>query len=58
MEFHPVRVVGTFDHSKELYVGPRSLIVHGESESSGGSLISTGQTGFHVVTPFTLADRE
>lgn len=58
MEYQQVRVVGEFDHSRELYIGPRSLIVEGDSASEGGSIISSGQTGFCVVTPFILEDRE
>lgn len=58
MEYQPVRVTGTFDHSKELYIGPRSLIIDGESSSNSGSIISSNQSGFYVVAPFTLSDRE
>ncbi|XP_063239145.1 surfeit locus protein 1 isoform X2 [Bacillus rossius redtenbacheri] len=60
MEYRPVRVRGQFDHSKELYMGPRSLIVDGDSPAGGGvfSGSSGGQTGYLVITPFQLADRD
>ncbi|CAN8019260.1 unnamed protein product [Ixodes persulcatus] len=59
MEYQRVRVVGTFDHARELYVCPRSLIQQGDSEKqSGGLLSSSSQTGALVITPFKLADRD
>lgn len=59
LEYRRVRVRGHFDHSRELFIGPRSLLKGGDSTSTG-SLISQGsggQSGFYVVTPFKLADR-
>ncbi|XP_049809373.1 surfeit locus protein 1 [Schistocerca nitens] len=60
MEYYPVRVKGRFDHSHELYLGPRSLIVDGDAANQG-SLMSQntkGQSGgYCVVTPFILSDR-
>jgi surfeit locus 1 family protein len=41
MEYRRVRLDGTFLHDKELYLGARSL---------------NGNPGYHVLTPFTLAD--
>ncbi|KAJ8877842.1 hypothetical protein PR048_022301 [Dryococelus australis] len=60
MEYRPVRVRGQFDHSRELYMGPRSLIVDGDSQTGAGvfSQGSSGQTGYLVITPFHLADRD
>lgn len=59
MEYQRVRVVGTFDHARELYVSPRSLIQPGDGEQqSGGLLSSASQTGSLVVTPFKLSDRD
>lgn len=41
MEFAPVRLRGQFRHDRELFVGAR---------------VYQGEAGFHVVTPFVLAD--
>ncbi|KAF4517769.1 hypothetical protein B566_EDAN002974 [Ephemera danica] len=58
LEYCPVRVRGEFDHSREILLGPRSLLLHGDAASQGG-LISPGggQSGALVITPFKLADR-
>lgn len=59
LEYRRVRVRGHFDHSREVYLGPRSLLKGGDSPSTG-SLISQGsggQSGFYVITPFVLAER-
>lgn len=60
LEYYTVYVKGHFIHDKELYMGPRSLLHHGDASSQGG-LMSKNQsknTGYLVVTPFKLADRE
>ncbi|XP_067012489.2 surfeit locus protein 1 [Anabrus simplex] len=60
LEYYPIRVRGHFDHSQELYLGPRSLLLEGEAATQS-SLISRsagGQHGYYVVTPFHLADRD
>ncbi|PSN35363.1 Surfeit locus protein 1 [Blattella germanica] len=59
LEYHPVRVRGKFDHSRELYMGPRTLIVDGDAVSQGGTFTqkSGGQSGYLVITPFHLSDR-
>lgn len=41
MEFHRVRLEGAFLHDKELYLGARSL---------------NGNPGYHILTPFALAE--
>jgi len=57
LELRPVHVRGSYDHGRELYIGPRSKIVQtGEEELGRSGLLSTGQTGVQVVTPFRLAD--
>ncbi|XP_067951332.1 surfeit locus protein 1-like [Watersipora subatra] len=44
---------GTFDHSREMYIGPRSKVDH---SGTGGGLVSSSDTiGVHVVTPFKLS---
>ena len=54
MDYRKFELTGTFDHDKEVYLGPRSLIDPEKKETGG--LISSGQTGFLVVTPFKLSD--
>lgn len=54
MEYRPVIVRGEFDHSREMKIGPRSNLL-----KEGGGLLTTGTGGgFHIITPFKLADRE
>ncbi|KAJ8957084.1 hypothetical protein NQ318_007297 [Aromia moschata] len=60
LEFKPVHVKGYFLHDKELYMGPRSLLVKGDA-STQSSLISgklNKSAGYQVITPFKLADRD
>ncbi|KAK5639076.1 hypothetical protein RI129_011568 [Pyrocoelia pectoralis] len=59
LEFYPVHVRGQFDHSKELYIGPRSLLHHGDAVSSS-SLFTTDSKaqGYLVITPFKLESRD
>lgn len=56
MEYHPVRVRGKFDHSKEFLMGPRSL--KKEKHYNTSSLLSTSSAGYWVITPFKLSDRK
>uniref|UniRef100_A0A224Z9F6 SURF1-like protein n=1 Tax=Rhipicephalus zambeziensis TaxID=60191 RepID=A0A224Z9F6_9ACAR len=63
MEYRQVRVTGTFDHEREMYVGPRSCIKQEEdSEGSqkrrGGIISAPGQAGYLVITPFKPKDRD
>lgn len=60
LEYCPVHVQGQFDHSRELYIGPRTLLVDGEAASQAGltSQKAGVQSGYLVVTPFHLADRD
>ena len=58
MEFRRVTVTGDFDHSGEMYLGPRSCLVDGKS-TYGSKLISSasnGSAGYYVVTPFIRSD--
>ncbi|KAG5896343.1 hypothetical protein JTB14_005823 [Gonioctena quinquepunctata] len=59
LEYKPVHVRGHFLHEKEMYMGPRSLLVEGDAASKS-SLVSSGNTtlGYTVVTPFKLEDRD
>ena len=54
MEYHKVELFGTFEHDKEIYIGPRSLI--GDEKNETGGLLSSGQSGYQVITPFKLSD--
>lgn len=53
MEYQKVLLRGSFDYSRETYIGPRTLL------NEGGGLMSGSSTGgVHVVTPFKLVDRD
>ena len=60
LEYHNVRVRGTFDHTRELRIGPRRNIclLDKNNKQGGGIISSSSSTGYHVVTPFKLADRD
>lgn len=60
MEFYRVKIRGKFIYEKEFLIGPRSLIVEGQaaSEKGGGVFSGKSYTGYYVVTPFKLDDRE
>ena len=53
-EYRTVEVRGVFDHSKEMYIGPRSsgLTVEADAKTYG----ETSQAGYLVVTPLMLPD--
>lgn len=51
-EYRPVEVRGVFDHSKEMYIGPRSSGVSVEKEAYG----DVSQAGYLVVTPLMMED--
>ncbi|XP_070157835.1 surfeit locus protein 1 isoform X1 [Polyergus mexicanus] len=59
-EYYPVKVKGKFLYEKEFLIGPRSLILDGEaiSEKSGGIFSRKSGTGYYVITPFKLEDRD
>lgn len=62
MEYCPIKVKGKFLYEKEFTVGPKSLIVDGagtsEKGGGGGIIGGGGRTGFWVITPFKLEDRD
>ncbi|KAJ9580646.1 hypothetical protein L9F63_024181 [Diploptera punctata] len=58
LEYCPVRVRGEFDHSREMYMGPRTLLVDGEAVSQGTSFSHKSQIGYMVITPFKLVNRD
>ncbi|XP_065223548.1 surfeit locus protein 1 [Planococcus citri] len=63
LEYRRVKVRGTFDHSKEMYLSPRSLIQNNEFSKDDTPFLSPlakadTNLGAVVVTPFKLADRD
>ena len=56
MEYRKFELTGTFEHDKEIYIGPRPLM--GAEKKETGGLISSGQSGYLVITPFKLSDSE
>lgn len=54
LEYRPVKVRGHFDHSKELYMMPRTMVdpAWEAREASQPSV----QSGAHVITPFHCTD--
>ncbi|XP_042870238.1 surfeit locus protein 1-like [Penaeus japonicus] len=58
LEYQRVKLKGTFDHSREVFLGPRPLMIGGDINTQGSGLISSGQSGYLVITPFKLADRD
>lgn len=59
-EYYQLRVKGQFLYEKEFLIGPRSLIIDGEalSEKGGGIMSGRPNTGYYVITPFKLEDRD
>lgn len=58
MEYETVTVRGKFLHEKEMYLGPRSLITSAGDAGGGGLVSQKNTSGYLVVTPFKLEDRE
>lgn len=58
LEYRRVTVEGTFHHSQQILLGPRSLLKVEEEAGKirGGLITESGNVGFHVVTPFKLKD--
>ncbi|XP_008299449.1 surfeit locus protein 1 [Stegastes partitus] len=56
LEYRRVRVRGTYDHSQELYILPRSPVDPEKEAREAGQLSSSGETGANVVTPFHCTD--
>ncbi|XP_033374300.1 surfeit locus protein 1 isoform X2 [Parus major] len=52
LEYRPVKVRGHFDHSKELYILPRSLLNPEREAREAGRITSHPENGANVVTPF------
>eukprot|EP00088_Acartia_fossae_P023868 TRINITY_DN2484_c0_g1_i8.p1 TRINITY_DN2484_c0_g1~~TRINITY_DN2484_c0_g1_i8.p1 ORF type:complete len:289 (+),score=24.53 TRINITY_DN2484_c0_g1_i8:41-907(+) len=53
-EYTKYKVRGHFDHTQEIFIGPRSLLSD-DGGTRGFGLISTGEkVGYHVITPFQV----
>ncbi|XP_029154859.1 surfeit locus protein 1 [Nylanderia fulva] len=59
-EYYCAKVKGRFLYEKEFLMGPRSLILDGEAVGEKGSGIFSrkSSTGYYVITPFKLEDRD
>ncbi|XP_071628773.1 surfeit locus protein 1 isoform X3 [Temnothorax longispinosus] len=59
-EYYRMKVKGKFLYEREFLIGPRSLILNGEavSEKGGGIFSRKSGTGYYVITPFRLEDRD
>ncbi|XP_030363146.1 surfeit locus protein 1 isoform X1 [Strigops habroptila] len=56
LEYRPVKVRGRFDHSKELYILPRSLVEPEREARAATRLMSHPENGANVITPFYCTD--
>lgn len=58
MEYQTVSVTGHFIHDKEMYLGPRGLIKPDGEDVGGGLMSQKNSSGYLIITPFKLEDRE
>ncbi|XP_077904708.1 surfeit locus protein 1 isoform X1 [Ictidomys tridecemlineatus] len=56
LEYRPVKVRGHFDHSKELYMMPRTMVDPAREAREAGRISSSTESGAYVVTPFHCTD--
>ncbi|XP_049751114.1 surfeit locus protein 1 [Elephas maximus indicus] len=56
LEYRPVRVRGCFDHSKELYMMPRTMVDPAREARDAGRISSSVESGAYVITPFHCSD--
>ncbi|XP_036039225.1 surfeit locus protein 1 isoform X2 [Onychomys torridus] len=56
LEYRPVKVRGHFDHSKELYMMPRTMVDPAREARDAGRISSSTENGAYVVTPFHCSD--
>ncbi|XP_021547326.1 surfeit locus protein 1 isoform X2 [Mirounga leonina] len=56
LEYRPVKVRGHFDHSKELYMMPRTMVDPAREAQEAGRLSSSPESGAYVITPFHCTD--
>ncbi|XP_056643956.1 surfeit locus protein 1 [Diorhabda sublineata] len=60
LEYKAIHVRGEFLHDKELYIGPRSVLVKGDASTKSSLVSGSANTtqGYLVVTPFKLENRD
>jgi len=58
MEYKPVYVEGVFDHSKEIFLGPRTRNDKTNRDPTGLIAHGKAEVGYHIVTPFVLDNSE
>lgn len=51
-----MKVRGHFDHSKELYMMPRTMVDPAREAREAGRLSSSPESGAYVITPFHCSD--
>ncbi|XP_013862045.1 surfeit locus protein 1 [Austrofundulus limnaeus] len=56
LEYRRVKVRGCYNHSKELYLMPRSLVNPEKEAREGGIFSSRPEVGANVITPFHCSD--
>ncbi|XP_053328638.1 surfeit locus protein 1 isoform X2 [Spea bombifrons] len=56
LEYCPVKVRGHFDHSRELYILPRTLVDPEKEARESGRISSSTESGAHIITPFYCSD--
>lgn len=56
LEYRRVKVSGRFDHSRELYILPRTLVDPEREAREAGRLSSSAETGANIITPFHCTD--
>nr|XP_012637460.1 surfeit locus protein 1 isoform X3 [Microcebus murinus] len=56
LEYRPVKVRGHFDHSKELYMMPRTMVDPAREAQEAGRISSSAESGAYVITPFHCPD--
>ncbi|XP_029467011.1 surfeit locus protein 1 isoform X2 [Rhinatrema bivittatum] len=56
LEYRPVTIRGYFDHSKELYIVPRTLVDPEREARDAGRLTSSIESGANIITPFYCTD--
>ncbi|RXN10329.1 surfeit locus 1 [Labeo rohita] len=54
LEYRRVKVRGHFDHSKELYILPRSPVDPEREAREAGRISSSAESGANVITPMTI----
>ncbi|UYV67151.1 SURF1 [Cordylochernes scorpioides] len=56
MEYYPVVVRGHYDHSREVFIKPRTLHLENAGRLESG-IMSSPKHGAHVITPFMVSGR-